>query len=308
MSSPSKASSGLSPSLLGQLQSELRSAVGPIRNATVALGRDGRGSGVVIADGVVLTNAHVLRDTTISVRFATGRVAQAEVRGIDADGDLAALAVDTTDATPLAWAESAGDAGSIVLAGHGNGTVTMGMVSGTGRTFRGPRGRLVSDSIEHTAPLSRGASGGPVVNLDGDLVAINTARHDASYRAIAVSTELRSRIEQLISGHSVERPVLGISVVPAAAARKVRQAAGLSERDGVLIQAVAPESAAAAAGLAQGDLIVGANETPVTSIDDLNLVLDRAIAATPLPSPITIELVVVRGSVERNVVVCWSRE
>ena len=300
--------SSTNATVLTQLQSELRTATGPVRAATVSLGRDGRGSGVVIADGVVLTNAHVLRNSTISVRFADGRSAQAQVSGIDADGDLAALSVDTTGATPLAWADASSDSGSLVLAGHGNGTVTMGMVSGVGRSFRGPRGRLVSDSIEHTAPLSRGASGGPVVNLDGDLVAINTARSDAGYRAVAVSADLRSRVDRLIAGHSVERPVLGISVVPTSTARKVRQATGLSECEGVLVQAVAADSAAARAGLAQGDLIVAAGDTSIADIDALNTALDQANASYTTGSSTTIELRVVRGVEERVVVVRWGTE
>jgi serine protease Do len=286
-------------STLSQLQDELRAAASPVRAATVSLGRDGRGSGVVVADGVVLTNAHVLRDRTISVRFADGRTAQGTVSGVDADGDLAAIAVDTSGAAPLAWAEVAGDSGSIVLAGHGNGTVTMGMVSAVGRRFRGPRGRVVSDTVEHTAPLSRGASGGPVVNVEGRLVGINTARSDSGYRAVAVSSDLRTRIDRLVAGENVERPMLGISVVPSETAKKVRQAAGLAERDGVLIQAVADDSAGAKAGLTQGDLIVAAAGQPVANIDDLNRALDS--------SPITLELTVIRGGAdERSVTVTWA--
>lgn len=285
-------------STLSQLQTELQAAAGPIRAATVSLGRDGRGSGVVVADGVILTNAHVLNDRTISVRFADGRAAQAEVTAVDVDGDLAALKVDTTGVFPLEWAETAGETGTLVLAGHGNGTVTMGMVSAVGRRFRGPRGRVVSDTVEHTAPLSRGASGGPVVNIDGRLVGINTARSDAGYRAVAVSADLRARVTRLIAGEQVERPVLGIAIVPTAAAKSVRQSAGLVERAGVLIQAVADDSAAVRAGLAQGDLIVSAAGTPVVDIDDINRALES--------SPNSLELGVVRGADERTVVVTFS--
>jgi serine protease Do len=285
-------------SILSTLQEELRTAASPVRAATVSLGRDGRGSGVVIADGTIITNAHLIRDRTISVRFADGRTAQGEVSGIDADGDLAVIKVETAGAAPLSWAEVAGDTGSIVLAGHGNGTVSMGMVSAVGRRFRGPRGRIVSDTVEHTAPLSRGASGGPVVNIDGNLIGINTARSDSGYRAVATSSELRTRVARLIGGENVERPMLGIAIVPTEAARKVRQAAGLDERSGVLIQAVANDSAAAKAGLAQGDLIVAAAGSPVAEIDDLNRALDG--------SPVSLELTVIRGADERTVTVSWA--
>jgi serine protease Do len=286
-------------STLSQLQTELQAVAGPIRTATVSLGRDGRGTGVVIAEGVVLTNAHILNDRTISVRFADGRTAQAQVTAVDVDGDLAVLAADTAEATPLEWSETAGETGSLVLAGHGNGTVSMGMVSAVGLRFRGPRGRFVSDTVEHTAPLSRGASGGPLVNIDGRLIGINTARSDAGYRAVSVSADLRSRVNRLMAGEHVERPVLGIAVVPSVAAKKVRKAAGLAERDGVLIQGVADGSAAMHAGLAQGDLIVGAASKPVTDIEDINRALDL--------SPATLELQVIRGSDERTVTVTFSQ-
>jgi S1-C subfamily serine protease len=283
---------------LAALQHELQAAAGPIRQATVALGQDARGSGVVIADGVVLTNAHVLRSNTIAVRFADGRVTQGEVSGIDAHGDLAAIKVDTAGVAPLTWADSAGLPGALVLAGHGNGTVTLGMVGSTGRSFRGPRGRTVNDTIEHSARLSRGASGGPVVDIDGKLVGINTARSDAGYRAVAASAELAARIAKLVSGQNVERPTLGIAIVPGDAAKRVRAAAGLPERAGLLIQAVAADSPAANAGLTQGDLVVSAAGSAIESVDDLHRALDSAQGQS-------LELGVVRGSDERTVTVTW---
>jgi S1-C subfamily serine protease len=296
--STGKTSSGSPSSALASLQSELQAAATPVRQATVSLGQDHRGSGVVVSDGVVLTNAHVLRSRTIQVRFADGRIAQAEVSGVDADGDLAALKVDTTGVAPLKWAEAAGGPGSLVLAGHGNGTVALGMIGSTGRSFRGPRGRTVSDTVEHSARLGRGASGGPLVDIDGRLIGINTARSDAGYRAVAASPELAARIAKLVDGNDVTRPTLGIAIVPGDAAKRVRSAAGLPERDGVLIQAVADDGPAAKAGLAQGDLLVTAGGTPISSVDDLHRALDAATGES-------LELGVVRGADERTVTVSW---
>ena len=73
--------------------------------AVVAIGRNSRGAGVVVADGQVLTNAHNLRDRTTQITFSDGRTAQATVAGVDVDGDLAVLAVDTEGITPVAWSE-----------------------------------------------------------------------------------------------------------------------------------------------------------------------------------------------------------
>jgi serine protease Do len=283
------------PRTLTTLQDELRAIAGPVRQATVAIGRDARGSGVIVAPGRVVTNAHLLRDRTVSVHFADGRVGQATVSGVDHDGDLAVLSVDTAGSAPLTWADAAPEVGSLVIAGHGNGGVSLGMVGAVGRAFRGPRGRRVDAAFEHSAPLGRGASGGPVVDVDGRLVGIDTARSQAGYRAQAVSAELLARIERLATGEDVTRPTLGIAIVPPAAARRVRAAAGLPERDGLLVRAVADDSPAATAGLTRGDLIVSAGGAAVGSVDDLHRALDTAGA--------TIELVVVRGTEERSVTV-----
>ncbi len=283
------------PSTLGALQDELRAVAGPVRAATVSIGRDARGSGVIVGPGRIVTNAHLLRDRTVSVRFADGRAEQATVSGVDHDGDLAVLSVDTGTIAPLAWAEAAPGVGSLVVAGHGNGGVSLGMVGATGRSFRGPRGRRVDVAFEHSAPLGRGASGGPVVDIEGRLVGIDTARSQAGYRAAAVSAELLARIERLAGGEDVTRPTLGIAVVPPHAAMRVRAAAGLPEREGLLVRGVAEGSPADAAGLARGDLIVAAAGSPITSVDDLHRALDVA-------GP-SVELVVVRGTEERTVTV-----
>ena len=120
-------------SALTELDEASRTVVAVAAGGTVAIGRDGRGTGIVIAEGRVLTNAHNLRDRTTQVTFADGRVAQAEVTGSDVDGDLTVLAVDTTGATPLQWAEAEVDQGDWVFALASGGLrgvrVTSGSVS-----------------------------------------------------------------------------------------------------------------------------------------------------------------------------------
>ena len=88
------------------LREAARAALAATDRSVVRIGRaPGRGCGVVVGDGFVLTNAHNLRDRTTEVTFADGRAVQAEVAGVDPDGDLVVLAVDTADAPPLAWAD-----------------------------------------------------------------------------------------------------------------------------------------------------------------------------------------------------------
>ncbi len=263
--------------------------------ATVSIGRDGRGSGVVVADGIVLTNAHALRARTTQVRFADGRTVQAEVRGTDTDGDLITLAVDTAGIAPLPWADADGApaAGHLVVAAHGDGSVAVAGIAATGRTFPGPRGRSITNAIEHTASLARGASGGPLVDLDGKLIGINTNRTDAGYQAIAVSNAVRARIDALVSGRSFHRKQLGVALAPASTTAAVRKAAGLPEVTGLLVRGVSDGSPAARAGLAEGDVIVSGGGVATPSLDALANALD-----TPND---TIEFVVVRGVEERTV-------
>ena len=165
--------------MLDELQVAVTTVTERIGPATVTIGRDRRGTGVVIADGRVLTNAHNLRDRTTQVAFADERVAQAEVLGSDPEGDLAVLAVDTTGAPGADGPRAPAAAGQVVFgAAHGRQglRVTFGVVSGVDREFHGPRGRRITGSVEHTAPLARGSSGGPLVDAEGRLLGINTSR------------------------------------------------------------------------------------------------------------------------------------
>lgn len=134
----------------------------------------GRGGGIVIEPGAIVTNAHDLRGAEITVTFADGRRETGTVAGHDIDGDLAVVKVDTGDSPVADWGGGA-DLGEPVFTvsrlGDGGVRVTAGTVSATGRSFRGPRGRQIRGSLEHTAPRGRGSSGSPIVDGDGRVVA-----------------------------------------------------------------------------------------------------------------------------------------
>src|SRR6478609_8786495 len=102
--------------VLDALEQAARSVGEQTTASVVSIGRNGRGSGVVIAPGKVLTNAHNLRDRTTLVTFADGRAVQSSIAGVDAHGDLVVLDVDTGDATPLSWADELPSTGSVVFA------------------------------------------------------------------------------------------------------------------------------------------------------------------------------------------------
>src|ERR1700742_1682143 len=266
--------------------------------------RRGAGSGIVLAKGQVLTNAHNVRGDQVTVTFADGRTAEGTVAGRDIDGDLAVIEADTGQAAALPWATAVPAIGTPVFAlanpgGRGL-RVTFGTVSGIDRSFRGPRGLRITGSLEHTAPLLPGSSGGPVVDAEGRLLGINTNRlGEGFYLAIPADEALRTQADTLARGESAAAPKLGVALAPPRMARRLRRAVGLPDVQGLLIQHVAEDSPAARAGLSSGDLIVAAAGQPVDGVDALFDALRGAQNGT-------LELRVVRGADERTVQVVFT--
>ena len=290
------------------LREDARDALRLAGPSVVRIGRaPGRGNGVVVAEGAVLTNAHNLRDRTTEVTFADGRSVQGEVLGADPDGDLVVLSVDTAGAPVAVWSDVEAEPGDVVFAvarrEDGGERVSHGLVSGVGRGFRGPRGRPITGSLEHTAPLARGSSGSPVVDRTGRLVGLSTARlADGFYLARPADEELRDLVAQLLRGESRHRLALGVGLAPAEVARELRTSVGLPDQPGLLVRGVAAGSPAAAAGIAVGDLLVAAADAPLTTVEVLHEALDAARTTRVLT------LVVLRGTEERSVEVVFPPE
>ena len=292
--------------VLEALQQAVVQAAERVGPSVVGLGRGwGRGSGVVYAPGLVLTCAHVLRGEEVAVTFrAAGagetRTEHGRVLGVDADLDLAVVGVETGAAPAVTW-EPAGVAavslGTPVLAladpsGRGLRT-TFGLVSATGRSFRGPGGRRIGGSIEHTAPLPRGSSGGPLVDVEGRLLGLNAVRRDGGLiLAVPADEAVRARVDALARGEATGRPRLGVALAPRRHARRMRSAVGLPERDGLLVRGVVAGSPAERAGLQRGDLLVSADGRPLAAVDDLFDALDSAGEALAVG--------IVRGSEEHE--------
>ncbi len=255
------------------------------------------GSGVIVsADGVVLTNNHVVaRATKIVVTTADKREFEAKIVGTDPKSDLAVIKLKgkVSGLKPLAFGDSSKlRLGDFVLAignpfGVGQ-TVTMGIVSAKGRANVG----IVDyeDFIQTDAAINPGNSGGALVNLRGQLVGINTAilSRSGGYQGIgfAIPADMAKPIMQSLLKHGkVVRGFLGVSIQDLSPA--LARAMGLPKMRGVLVSDVHPGSPAEKAGFKRGDIILRVGSTPVhTSARLRNL-----IAAKGKGSQVTIEIV-----------------
>ncbi len=275
---------------------------------TEALVPAGVGSGVVIDEaGHILTNNHVIQGAAgLMVRLEDGSELQAEVVGQDAQTDLAVLRVTQGDLAVAdigrsgdlevgAWVVAIGNA----LGLPGGPTVTSGVVSALGRTIQEPRqpdgspGPFLFDLVQTDAPINPGNSGGPLLNLDGEVVGINTLVAGGNEVpaqgigfAIAIDTAMPLAQEMIETGR-VSHPYLGIAYVPLNAL--VAAELGAPRQTGALVQDVAPGSPAADAGLQPGDVIVSFEGDPVAGESDL----PSALNAADVGDEVTME--VVRG-------------
>ena len=177
--------------------------------------------------------------------------------------------------------------------------VTFGLVSAVDRAFRGPRGRRIAGSIEHTAPLPRGASGGPVVDSAGRLLGIDTNRlGDGFYLALPADAELRQRLEALGRGEATARPRLGIGIAPARVARQMRRAVG--RRAGGVMCARSRGGRTGRPGRAAPRRPAGRAAPAITDADELHEVLDQ------VGEDQTLSLRVVRATEELTVTVSFG--
>jgi S1-C subfamily serine protease len=269
------------------------------------------GSGFVIDDdGHVATNAHVVAGASnVRIRFQEGSLVDAEVVGTDASTDIALLKVDPGDAelTPLPPADS-GDVkvGDIVLAiGNPLGledTVTAGIVSGKQRRIEAPNGFPIENVIQTDAAVNQGNSGGPLLDMQGRVIGINSQIATAGGTgfigiAFAVPSNTAKRvIAELKADGRVDRAFLGVSAV--GVTPQLARELGLGTERGALVVAVSDGSPADRAGIqpargeggaltGPGDVIVEIGDREVRSPEDMA----RAISEQRPGSSVTITIV-----------------
>ena len=247
---------------------------------------EGAGSGFVVsADGWIVTNHHVIDGATkVEVTFDDKRTLVAEVKGKDPSTDLAVLKVTADDELPyLAIGDSdklrVGDwvmaVGNPLLLEQ---SVTVGIVSGLGRSALDITDLSFENFIQTDAAINRGNSGGPLVNLEGEVVGINTAmNYGAENIGFSVpSNTLASIVDQLKTNGRVRRGYLGVSITNLD--RDMAEAFGVESTDGALVQEVQPRSPAQNAGLRNGDVIVAVDGKPIA---DTRHLIDYVSAKPP---------------------------
>jgi S1-C subfamily serine protease len=241
--------------------------------------KQGAGSGFVFTpDGLILTNSHVVNKATSTwVTLLDGRRLRADVIGDDPDTDLAVLRVSADALVSVQLGDSSALLpGQLVIAiGNPFGfqhTVTAGVVSALGRGLRARSGRLMENLIQTDAALNPGNSGGPLVTSDGLVAGVNTAVIRGGQGiafAVPINTA-RAVAASLIRDGRVRRAVLGVSAQTVAIPRRIVHDHALPHGEGVLISEVQRKSAADAAGLQAGDILIDFGGTPIRSIDALH--------------------------------------
>ncbi|MGE8209431.1 MAG: Do family serine endopeptidase [Stenotrophomonas rhizophila] len=256
------------------------------------------GSGVIIDAnaGLVLTNHHVIDNADdVQVTLADGRTVKAEFIGSDRDTDIALIRIpaDRLTALPLGNSDQLRVGDFVVAIGNPFGfsqTVTSGIVSAVGRS--GIRGLGYQNFIQTDASINPGNSGGALVNLQGQLVGINTASFNPQGSmagniglGLAIPSNLaRDVVDQLVKHGVVVRGTLGVEAQNLT--QQIAQGLGLNEARGALVTRVLAGSGAAAAGLRPGDVVVSANGQRVDSAQALHNMEGLA----PVGSTLTLDI------------------
>ncbi|MCA9238231.1 MAG: trypsin-like peptidase domain-containing protein [Planctomycetales bacterium] len=285
---------------LGQISNASRMLTNKVTPSVVSIrthrrGGEGQGSGVIVDDhGYIVTNQHVVDGVRmVEVQLSDGRHGSASVVGIDPQIDVAVLKTEMPDLTPAEWGDSDElQVGDLVWAiGSPFGlekSTTFGILSQKGRHGITEREGAVQEFLQTDAAVNPGNSGGPLVNIYGQVIGINTAIVGSAYQGISFaipSVLVRDSFEQLRDKGRVDRGFLGVKLeeVPDYVARRLE----LATNEGVFVRQVNPDTPAALGGIEPGDVIV---EWDGQSYSD-NKKLSQAIASSPAGSKVPVKVV-----------------
>jgi len=242
------------------------------------------GSGVIIEDsGYIVTNNHVVEGAeSITVTIPDGRSFDATIVGTDPLSDLAVIEIDGDDLPTVSFGESSTLAVGewVVAIGNalglpGGPTVTVGVVSALGRSLQEQSGVTLYDVIQTDAAINPGNSGGPLINLQGEVVGINTAKVTAvevSGVGFAVSSNTaKAVVQEIIEKGYVSRPYLGITIMTVTPS--IARSYDLATNEGALITRLVTGSPAGEAGLSPGDVIIRFDGQRIITADDVVLAI-----------------------------------
>ena len=251
--------------------------------------QESEGSGfVIVADGYILTNAHVIAgadpENGVVARRQDGRRLQLKVVGVDEKTDLAVLKADVTDLPAVEWGNSDKVRVGEFVCGIGapfelDYTLTAGVISAKSRSNL--TSTVYEDYLQTDAAINPGNSGGPLVDLDGKVVGVNTLINRLnSSLGFAIPAKLAQTVsKQLIAGGRVVRPWLGIRIETLADQPALQKVLGLD--NGVVVREIFANTPAARSELQPADVVVDVDGDPVASARDLQrAVLNKGIGAT----------------------------
>ena len=237
--------------------------------------RMSRGTGVVLNDeGYIVTCNHVLAGCN---RVAIGqgeKTYEAKIVGTDPYHDIALLKTDQGNLTPVELGDSSKlNTGQFVLAlanpfNRKQPTATTGIITNPDSSLRGFRGTAMENVIATDAKLNPGFSGGPLVDVEGKIIGVNTAYVWSRGIAIPIN-KVKAVTDRLMSGRTSKKAYLGIIANTVAIPQEITEQTGVDQDTGVMIFSVEPGAPARKAGLAMGDVIVKFNGKPVTDFYDL---------------------------------------
>lgn len=300
----------LPPEMRKQMEERFRQRRTPRNRGPVF---DGQGSGVVLReDGYILTNGHVVEGAEkIKVRFKDGKEYPAEVRGVDPQSDVAVIRVEASGLPAVKFADSTKvRVGEFAIAIGApfelDYSVTFGHVSAKGRSAVIPDPAMDQDFIQTDANINPGNSGGPLVNIDGEVIGINTLiRGLRTGIGFAIPSNLALEVaNQLIEDGKFTRAWLGLEI---RALREDLEVQGMVSgvKDGVVVRGIVKDGPAAKSELRLGDVITAVDGQPVATAQELR----AKVRARKIGSKVVLD--VVRGNKEVKVNVspeAWPEE
>lgn len=253
------------------------------------------GSGFVISpEGTIITNNHVIQDADeINIIFHSGETLKAKLVGTDPETDVAVLKVESDDPLPYVdFADSdSAEVGDWVMAignpfGFG-GSVSAGIISARNRDIQSGR---YDDFIQTDAAINRGNSGGPLFNLNGEVIGVNTAIISPTGGSVGLGFSIPSNLVEQVSGQLIEygRPRRGwFGVNVQGIDEDIADAYGINSPEGVIITAIDDEGPAAKADFEVGDLVLSFDGKTVENVRGLS----RVVAETEIGKEVDVDIV-----------------